>query len=160
MQPAEKARIRRNKVRGWTASGIAVANGIQPAADGKTLFVAASLGRELRRYEPDAATGALILRERIPLGTVPDNVERDEHGDLWIGSHPKVLELVRYRNGRAPRAPSQVLRVSRAAGGWQVDEVLLDSGEGLSASSVAAVAGKRLLVGGIFQPRFLDCALD
>ena len=142
------------------ASGIRVANGIQASADGRTLFVAGSLDREVHVYDRDAATGALVLREEVPLDTVPDNMELDAEGGLWIGAHPKVLELVRYRNGRAPRAPSQVVRASRTAGGeWAVEEVFLDAGETLSASSVAAVRGNRLLVGGIFEPRFLDCRL-
>jgi hypothetical protein len=41
-----------------------------------------------------------------------------------------------------------------------VDEVLLEAGDRLCASSVAAVRGKRLLVGGVFEPRVLDCTLD
>jgi arylesterase/paraoxonase len=143
------------------ASGIRVANGIQADANRATLFVAGSLDRAVRAYDRDAASGALALREKIPLDTVPDNLELDAAGALWVGAHPKALELVRYRNGRAPRAPSQVIRASRsAAGAWEVEEILLDAGETLSASSVAAVRGDRLLVGGIFEPRLLDCRLD
>ncbi len=141
-------------------SGIRLANGIQASPDGRTVFVAGSLDRGVRVYDRDAATGALTHRENVDLDTVPDNVELDAEGALWIGAHPKALELVQYRNGRAPRAPSQVVRASRTAdGGWDVEEVFLDAGETLSASSVAAVHGKRLLIGGIFEPRLLDCRL-
>lgn len=141
-------------------SGVRVANGIQASADGRTVFVAGSLDRGVRVYDRDATSGALTHREDVALDTVPDNVELDAEGGLWIGAHPKVLELVEYRNGRAPRAPSQVIRASRTGGGgWDVEEILLDSGEKLSASSVAAVRGRRLLVGGIYEPRFLDCEL-
>jgi arylesterase/paraoxonase len=53
-----------------------------------------------------------------------------------------------------------VVRAQRTAdGGWDVEEVFLDTGATLSASSVAAVHGKRLLIGGIFEPRLLDCRL-
>ena len=142
------------------ASGIRVANGIQASADGRTLFVAGSLDREVRVYDRDPASGALVLREEVPLDTVPDNVELDAEGALWIGAHPKALELVRYRNGRSPRSPSQVVRAGRAADGrWTVEEVFLDAGDALSASSVAAVRGNRLLIGGIYEPRLLDCRL-
>jgi arylesterase/paraoxonase len=142
------------------ASGIRVANGIQAGAGGRPLFVAGSLDRALHVYDRDLATGALAHREKVPLGTVPDNVELDAAGALWIGAHPKALALVDYRNGRAPRAPSQVIRASRSGdGAWGVEEVFLDAGDALSASSVAAVRGDRLLVGGIFEPRFLDCRL-
>jgi arylesterase/paraoxonase len=142
------------------ASGIRVANGIQAGADGRTLFVAGSLDRAVYVYERDDASGALAHREKVPVGTVPDNLELDAEGALWIGAHPKALELVRYRNGRAPRAPSQVVRAGREADGrWTVEEVFLDTGETLSASSVAAVHGDRLLIGGIYEPRLLDCRL-
>jgi arylesterase/paraoxonase len=142
------------------ASGIRLANGIQASADGRTLFVAGSLDRAVHVYDRDPATGALAHREKVPVGTVPDNVEVDAAGALWIGAHPQALALVNYRNGRAPRAPSQVIRASRSGdGAWGVEEVLLDAGDALSASSVAAVHGDRLLVGGIYEPRFLDCRL-
>jgi hypothetical protein len=53
-----------------------------------------------------------------------------------------------------------VIRASRSGdGAWGVEEILLDAGGALSASSVAAVRGDRLLVGGIYEPRFLDCRL-
>jgi hypothetical protein len=54
-----------------------------------------------------------------------------------------------------------VLRISRdPEDGYAVSEVYLDAGEQLSASSVAAVRGNRLLIGGIFDARFLDCRME
>lgn len=141
------------------AKGIRLANGIAASADGGTLYVNSSVGRETRVYARDAASGALALRERIFLGTAPDNVEVDAQGDLWIGAHPNLFAFVAYRSGRRPRAPSQVVRASHRGGRWSVEEVFLDPGERLSASSVAARSGDRLLIGGIFEPRFLDCPL-
>ena len=40
-----------------------------------------------------------------------------------------------------------------------LEKVFLDTGETLSASSVAAVHGNRLLIGGSYEPRLLDCRL-
>jgi hypothetical protein len=40
-----------------------------------------------------------------------------------------------------------------------VEEVYLDRGEEISASSVAAVRGNRLLIGAIFESKFLDCRM-
>src|SRR5438132_10140564 len=61
---------------------------------------------------------------------------------------------------RDPRAPSQVLHVvPLPSGGYRVDEVYLDLGEQLSAASVAAVRGKRLLIGPIADSKFLDCQM-
>jgi hypothetical protein len=67
--------------------------------------------------------------------------------------------LARSVTARRPNAPSQVVRASHRDGRWSVEEVFLDPGERLSASSVAARSGDRLLIGGIFEPRFLDCRL-
>ncbi len=140
------------------ATGIRMANGIQASPDGRTLYVAASLGREVRVYDREPESGALELRERIPLGTVPDNIELDAEGALWIAAHPKVLQLVRYNAGRVATVPSQVLRVVRGTTGrWQVEEVLLDRGDALSAASTAAPHASRLLVGAIRDSKFLDC---
>lgn len=142
------------------AEGIRMANGINAAPDGRTLYVAASLGREVRVYARDPDTGALDLEERVALDTAPDNVELDADRRLWIGAHPKLLRLVRYRSGRARTAPSQVLRLARdGEGGWQVEEVFLDAGERLSGSSVAAPHAGRLLIGPIQDAHFLDCRM-
>jgi arylesterase/paraoxonase len=141
------------------ASGIRLANGIQASADGRSLYVAAALGREVRIYDRDPASDALALRERVPVRSVPDNLELDAEGAIWIGAHPRVFDLLQLRNGRASRAPSQVLRVARANGSWQVDEIYLELGDTLSAASVAAVRGQRLLVGAIFGDTLLDCRL-
>jgi hypothetical protein len=63
-------------------------------------------------------------------------------------------------SGSVPRAPSQVLHVvPLPSGDYRVDEVYLDLGEQLSAASVAAVRGKRLLIGPIADSKFLDCQM-
>ena len=133
------------------------ANGINASADGSTLYVASTLGRDLRVYARDPEAGALELRETIPLGTGPDNIEVDEQGTLWVGAHPKLLQLSRYLAGREPYAPAQVLRLTEAGDAWQVEEIYLDTGAALSAASVAAHHDGRLLIGAVRGDRFLDC---
>jgi arylesterase/paraoxonase len=55
-------------------------------------------------------------------------------------------------------SPSQVLQLTpQPGGGYDVEEVYLDDGDEISASSVAAVRGNRLLIGAIFESKFLDC---
>ncbi len=85
----------------------------------------------------------------------------DEEGNLWIGSHPRLLRVGAHAADPNELSPSQVLRISRGPEGrYVVSEVYLDLGDQLSASSVAAVRGDRLLIGGIFDARFLDCRFD
>ncbi len=142
------------------ADGLRMANGITASSDGRTLYVAATIGRSVRVYDRDPASGALALRHEIPIDSGADNIEVGADGALWIGTHPKLLDVVAHSSDPSRRAPSQVLRVTeRAGGGWAVDEIYLDLGDQLSAASVAAVRGERLLVGAIYDARFLDCRM-
>jgi arylesterase/paraoxonase len=142
------------------AGGIRLANGINASPDGKTVYVMSTIGMSMRIYDRNPASGALSLRGETPLGSGVDNVEVDNDGTLWIGAHPQLLTVVRYMAGARPYAPSQVLRVVfRGGGDYAVNEVFLDRGEQLSASSVAAVWGKRLLIGPVADSKFLDCKM-
>ncbi len=143
-------------------SRIRYPNGIDASADGREVYVASTLGRELRVYAPDAETGDLRLRETVPVGSAPDNIEVDAAGALWVGAHPKLFALVAFMGGSAERAPSQVLRVAREGepgGEWRVEEVFLDDGTAISAASVGSVRDGRLLIGAITGERILDCEL-
>ena len=131
-------------------------NGINVSSDGRTLYLASTSGRVLRVYDRNPAGERLAFRDEIFLGTGADNIEVDERGELWIGSHPKMLRVDKHRADPTVSSPSQVLRVTRDG---RVDEVYLDDGRALSGSSVGAVHGRRLLVGQIFDDGFLDCEL-
>ena len=89
-----------------------------------------------------------------------DNIELDADGDLWIGAHPQLLATAKHFKDQETISPSQVLHLTpRAGGGYDVEEVYLDTGAEISASTVAAVRGNRLLIGAIFEPKFLDCRM-
>jgi arylesterase/paraoxonase len=142
------------------ATGIGYANGINVSADGKTVFVSATTERALHLYDRDQGSAKLVLREKIKLGSGVDNIEIDSSGALWIGAHPKLLTFVRHARDQSKVAPSQVLRLTpKAAGDYDVEEVYLNQGEELAASSVAAVSNMRMLVGAVFDPKFLDCQM-
>ncbi len=141
------------------ARGIRVANGINVSPDGRTIYVVATIGGTLRVYDRDATSGDLSFRYDIPLASGGDNVEVDADGGLWIGAHPKLLTLVSYMDGRRPEAPSQVLHVVPREHGGDVHEVYLDGGTQLSAATVAAVRGKRLLIGPLADSKLLDCTM-
>src|SRR5581483_1259890 len=143
------------------AGGIRLADGINASRDGKTVYVMSTIGLSMLTYDRDPASGALTFRREVPLGTGADNVEVASDGTLWIGAHPKLLTVVRYMNGGIPRAPSQVLHLVPAADGtYDVQEVFLDLGDQLSASSVAAARDKRLLIGPVADSKFLDCQMQ
>ena len=142
------------------AEGLAYANGINLSPDGKTVYVAATVGQEVCVYDRDRGTEDLKLRHTIELGTGPDNIEVDERNNLWIGCHPKLLTFVKYSKDPEELSPSQVLKVTvQKPGLYTVDEIYLNSGEPLSGSSVAAVFGDTMLIGSVFDTRLLLCKM-
>jgi arylesterase / paraoxonase len=137
--------------------GLRYANGIALSHDGRTVYVAETIGRALRTYARDADTGQLTLRHRIPCGTGVDNIDVDEAGNLWIGAHPKMLRFVAHAEDPSKRSPSQVLHVDVQVDPPEVETVWLSMGEDLSGSSVAAVRGDKMLIGSVFEPHILIC---
>jgi len=142
------------------AEGLAYANGINVSHDGKIIYVAATIGKKIYSYDRDIESGDLEFRQAIELGTGVDNFELDDQGNLWIGAHPKLLTFVRYAKDPDVPSPSQVLKVTfQETDQYKVDEVYLTKGKPLSGSSVAAVFQNILLIGSVFDHRFLVCKL-
>jgi len=140
------------------AGKLAYANGINMSRDGNTVYVAATVGGKIYLYDRDVASGSLTLKETIDLGTGVDNIELDSNGDLWVGAHPRLLTFVQYAKDPNARSPSQVLLVHLgAARAHRVEEVYANDGEPLSGSSVAACFNHTVLIGSVFDPRFLSC---
>ena len=142
------------------AQAISYANGINISPDRRTVYVAATVGKKIYVYDRNRNTGDLTLRRTIDAGTGVDNIEIDQYGNLWIGCHPKLLTFVKYSKNPAALSPSQVIKVNvNAAGQYDVREIYLDDGRLLSGSSVAAVFEDKLLIGSVFDERFLLCRL-
>jgi arylesterase/paraoxonase len=140
------------------ASGIGYANGINVSADGTILYLCAVTEGTLHIYSRDIESGKLALRQKIDLGTGVDNIELDADGGLWIGAHPQLLTFVRHAQNPARLSPSQIIYLkANAAGDYDIKEIYLNRGEEISASSVAAKYKNRMLVGAVFDPKFLDC---
>ena len=126
----------------------------------QNLYVCGVTEKSLIVYRRDPATGELAEEERIFLDTGVDNVEIDDRGNLWIGAHPQLLKFVGHAKNPAKRSPSQVIRMAPdTEGRLQTTEIYLNDGTELSGSSVCAVLGKRMLIGSVFEEKFLDCRL-
>jgi arylesterase/paraoxonase len=135
-------------------------NGINVSRDLRTVYVATTTSRELLVYDRDPHTGALDLRRRIPVGVGLDNIEVDEDGNLWIGAHPKLMAVGAHGEDPTRLSPSQVYRIRFEGEEAEVDEIYLNRGDEISAVSVAARHGDRLLLGQIFGDGILDCRLS
>ena len=142
------------------AEKLAYANGINTSPDGRTVYVAATVDQKIFVYDRDLNSGELSPRDTIEAGTGVDNIEIDQRGNLWIGCHPKLLTFVKYSKDPGALSPSQVIRVDiQASGQYDIKEIYLNNGRPLSGSSVAAVFKDKLLIGSVFDERFLLCRL-
>jgi len=139
------------------AEHIRFANGINVSPDGRTVYVDALTQGDVLVFDRDPATNVLTPRDRIPIASGVDNVEVDPDGTLWIGAHPKLLDVASHAKDPAVPAPAQVVRVDPST--KRVDEVYLSDGKPLSAASVGAHYRNRLLIGAIFDAGFLDCEM-
>ncbi len=103
------------------------ANGVAVSKDGTEVYLAATTDRSVFVFDRDLATSALSLRSQIFLDTGVDNIDVDSEGNLWIGSHPKLLTFVEHLHDPSVPSPSQVLRLRPdGAGGFEAVEVLRD----------------------------------
>lgn len=137
------------------ADGIAYANGINYDAERKLLFVASPRGFLMKVYERDG-DGSLRHIEDIDCGTGVDNIEFDSDGSLWIGSHPNLLEFAAYAKGKKEKSPSEIIRIDyQGKGEYRIEQMYMEDGTEMSASTVAATFGNLIFVGNVKDEHFL-----
>ena len=142
------------------AEELLYANGINMSTGGEEVYVTSTTDRILTSYDRNSETGALKKKGEIFLETGVDNIEIDSSGNLWIGSHPKLLTFVAHSKNSSKKSPSQVLKLTpKKDGGFEVTEVFLSDGKDLSGSSVAARYKESLLIGSVYENKILDCRL-
>ncbi|MBT8218231.1 MAG: SMP-30/gluconolactonase/LRE family protein [Bacteroidia bacterium] len=143
-------------------SGLKMANGIQLSNDGTRLYVTHTLGQELLTFERNKTDETLRLMSRTPLHSGVDNIDVDESGNLWIGSHPKLFDFVSHAGDPTALSPSQVFKLSplKDDDEFVVEEVLLDDGTIISGSSVAVRYGNELYVGCVFESKIVRIQLN
>ena len=136
------------------------ANGINVSADGKTLYVAETTGRRLSVLDRDITSGQLQLRFTKDLESGLDNITIDAEGNLWIGSHPKLLDFVAHAENNGKLSPSQVLKLTPSGeNDFEVTEVYLNEGEQISGSSTALYHDGKVYIGVVFENKLLVGAI-
>ncbi|HVM95565.1 MAG TPA: SMP-30/gluconolactonase/LRE family protein, partial [Candidatus Acidoferrales bacterium] len=131
-------------------------NGINVSPDGRTLYVASTTSDRVVVYDLTTGMQRPLRRREIYLGVGPDNIEVEGDGTVWVAGHPNLLRIAKHGRNPAELSPSAVFRIPRDG---EAREVYANRGEEVSASSVAAVFGKRMLIGQIFDDGFLDCTM-
>jgi len=144
--------------------GIEIATGLALSPDGSRLYLGEELGKRLRVYRREPATGALTLEETVPLGSAPGNVDVDADGVVWIAAHPKLLAFYSHVWDPAKQAPTMVLRFDprvRRSDPSEPDprltQVYANDGGQLSGGTVAAHWRGEFLVGSLMQNKVLIC---
>ncbi len=141
-----------------SANKLKYANGINISNDFKNIYVAETIGKSIRIYDRDEVNNNLNLSDIINVNSGVDNIELDQQGNLWIGSHPKLFSFLRHAKNKENLSPSQVIVISE--GSYEITEVFLSNGEDMSGSTVAAIYNKNLLIGSVFENHFLHCIFD
>ena len=140
---------------------LSYANGINISRDKNLIYLTETIGKSLKIYIRDFLTNKLTLIEKVNLDSGLDNIEVNNEGDLWIGSHPKMFKFVKHAINSKKKSPSQVFKITLDKENNLISkEIFLDDGEMLSGSSVAAVYNNVVLIGSVFEDHFLKCNIN
>ena len=132
---------------------------INIAIDGFSSCGKSTLAKQLARHlgYTYIDSGAITELARIAVPTSPDNIDVAADSSLTVAGHANTMKLIMHFIKGTP-APSQVLRViPDNDGNAAIDEIYLNAGDGISASSVGATYGNKLLIGSITDRKLLVC---
>lgn len=140
------------------SDGIAYANGICLSKDNKTIFVASTTSKKLLEFETDIENKPLILKNEFKLSISPDNIEKDNEGNLWIGCHPKLLAFTAHAKDQTKTSPSGVLKIELDHTGKIIAEktIYINDGSTLSGSSVSVPYNNKIFIGSVFENKILS----
>lgn len=142
-------------------SDIGGSNGINVSADGKSLYLSAASELTVYVYDRDPATNALKQRATVAVPGFADNIEVLSNGDLLLGLHSKVLQLLEHVGDASKPSPSHIMRLKAdGKGSFGPETIYYNLGDEIAGASVGASIDKHLLIGAIFEAKILDCAWE
>ncbi len=140
------------------ADRLVYANGINLSPDRKTLYVAETTRNRISVFARDPDRGTLARSQRIRVNYGVDNIEVEPaNGDLWLAGHPRLLDFLGHARDASKPSASLAARITFHP--RQYSHVV-HSGTLISGASVAAPAGRHVLIGAVFSPYFLECELS
>ena len=137
------------------AENIAYANGIQVDFKRNLLFLASPRDFLIKVYNI-LDDHLLEFEGDILCGTGVDNIEFDDQGSLWVGCHPNLLAFASYAAGKRKTSPSEIIKIDYLAkGNYDIEQVYMDDGSEMSASTVAANSRNYILMGNVMDEHLL-----
>jgi len=85
--------------------------------------------------------------------TVGDNMVVDQDGQLWVASHPCLLDFVAHAENSSEKSPIQIFQIDPTT--LKTKKVFQNSGALISAASTALYINERLYLSQIFDPYVL-----
>lgn len=136
-------------------------SGVALSPDGRFLYVSEAFNRRLDTYARHDLSGDLDPVTTLSIPANLDNLRFDTTGNLWVASNQNTLAMGAFFADRSRPAPSQVFRVALSDGVPQSAALVYsDLGRGIGGASVAAVTGKRMLIGSPLDDKILDCTMQ
>jgi len=137
------------------------ARGLVLAPDGSHLLVASLTSRSLKSFTRDPFGGNLTEAGSLTLPAAPEKISLDAQGEIWAAGHANLLSWRSFAADPAKRTSSQIFRISLLGGVPQdAAQVYGNDGQQIAAASIAASAGKRLLIGSSLDDKLLDCTVN
>lgn len=146
-------------------NGIKDGVGIAVDGTGHRLYVSAFSDKKILVYDIDPGKPGreYPTPTEIALPNGPDNLEWDNHGNLWVAGSPNPLRTGAYILGLTSEAPSMVVRIEAGDPSSWPQVVFTDDGTNIKASSVAAYYDenneRRLLIGAPCEDHLLICGM-
>jgi arylesterase/paraoxonase len=136
------------------------ANGINISPDKQVVYVSETTGAAISAYTI-LDDGSLFHESTIDVDTGADNIDIDEDGNLWVAAHPKLLDFVNHVKDSVNLSPSQILKIQpKADFTFTVEEVYLNDGSEVSASSIAVPYKNELFIGVVLNHTMLRAKMD
>ena len=140
------------------ADGIYGARGLLLTPDGSHLLVASLTSRSLKSLSREPFSGNLTEADSLTLAAAPEKISLDSTGEIWAAGHASLFAWRTFGADAGKRAPSQIFRVTLNGGvPEQAEQVYGNDGTEIAAASVAASAGKELLIGSSLDHKLLAC---
>ncbi|MCC5873246.1 MAG: SMP-30/gluconolactonase/LRE family protein [Gammaproteobacteria bacterium] len=141
------------------ATGQGFANGILLTRSGHRVLVAETVAGTVTSYLRDPASGLLTGESYMRFETGPDNLTQAADGSIWMVGHPRLVDFVAHARNPERLSPTDVYRIDFYGRTADFGAVLVDDGSLISGGSTAAVRGRQMWVGNVFDPYLLRCTL-